>query len=144
MSAIIKVFIVTLLAATIQYGCGDSLDTMHVTVNGHVLRLEIARTAKEQAKGLMYRKTLPDSHGMLFPYEGDRKLYFWMKDTSIPLSIAFIAADGTIKEIYDLKPFSLKTVSSRHSVRFALEVNQGLFEKLGAGVGDRVEFPEEL
>ena len=139
-----KVFVLSLLAVTIQYGCGDSLDTMDVTISGQVLRIEIARTEEEQAKGLMFRKTLPEDHGMLFPYEADRKLSFWMKDTAIPLSIAFIAADGTIKEIYDMKPFSLNTVSSRQSVRFALEVNQGLFSRLGIEVGDRLEFPEEL
>jgi uncharacterized membrane protein (UPF0127 family) len=138
-----KFFVVMLLAVTIQYGCGDELETMDVTINGHVLHIEIARTDEEQAKGLMYRKTMAENHGMLFPYESDRKLDFWMKDTAIPLSIAFVAADGTIKEIYDMKPFSHKTVSSRHSVRFALEVNQGLFEKLGIVAGDRVVFPEE-
>jgi uncharacterized protein len=139
-----RFFVLMLMAVTIQYGCGDSLDTMDVTINGHILQIEIARTDEEQAKGLMYRKTMAENHGMLFPYESDRTLAFWMKDTAIPLSIAFMAADGTIKEIYDMKPFSLKTVSSRHSVRFALEVNQGLFESLGIVAGDRVVFTEEL
>ncbi len=137
-----KVFLIALSVVAIQYGCGDSLDTMDVTINGHVLRIEIARTAEEQAKGLMHRKGLSENHGMLFPYQSDRRLSFWMKNTAIPLSIAFIAADGTIKEIYDMKPFSLGTVSSRQSVRFALEVNQGFFTRLGIGVGDRLLFPE--
>ncbi len=138
----IKVWFLSLLTISIQLGCSEALDTIDVAINGQVLRLEVARTTEEQAKGLMHRKTLPENQGMLFPYESDRKLSFWMKDTAIPLSIAFLAADGTIKEIYDMRPFSLKTVSSRQSVRFALEVNQGLFVRLGIGVGDRVELPE--
>ena len=140
----IKVWLLSLLPVSIQLGCSEALDTIDVAINGQVLRLEVARTTEEQAKGLMHRKTLPENQGMLFPYESDRKLSFWMKDTAIPLSIAFLAADGTIKEIYDMRPFSLKTVSTRQSVRFALEVNQGLFVRLGIGVGDRVELPEEF
>ena len=133
-----------LLTVSVQLGCSDTLDVIDVTINGRVLRIEVARTSDEQAKGLMHRKTMPENHGMLFHYESDRKLSFWMKDTEIPLSIAFLAADGTIKEIYDMKPFSLNTIVSRQSVRFALEVNQGLFERLGIDIGDRVVFPEEL
>ena len=139
-----KLFVLSLFAIAIQYGCGDTLDTIDLTINGQVLRIEIVRTEEEQRKGLMFRKTLPEDHGMLFYYESDRRLSFWMKDTAVPLSIAFISADGTIKEIYDMKPFSLNPVSSRQSVRFALEVNKGLFSKLGIGVGDRLEFPKGL
>ncbi len=131
-----------LLMVVTQSGCGDSLETVTVTIGGQVLELEVAGTQEEQATGLMFRKSLPDDHGMLFPYESDRRLSFWMKDTSIALSIAFVAADGTIKEIYDMKPLSLRQVVSRQSVRYALEVNQGVFERLGVGVGDRVVFPE--
>jgi len=139
-----KIYVLALLTVVVQFGCGHTLDTIDVTINGHELVLEVARTTDEQARGLMHRKSLPENQGMLFPYESDRKLSFWMKDTEIPLSIAFLAADGTIKEIYDMKPFSLKTVSSRQSVRFALEVNQGLFERLRIAIGDRVELPEDL
>ena len=139
-----RFYFLVLLTAVVHLGCGQSLETIDVTINGHELRLEVARTTEEQATGLMYRKELPENQGMLFPYESDRKLSFWMKNTEIPLSIAFLAADGTIKEIYDMKPLSLNTVSSRHSVRFALEVNLGLFERLGIEVGDRVELPEDL
>lgn len=133
-----------LFAGIIQQGCGEVLETAELQINGHALEVEVARSPDEQAKGLMHRKSLSGNKGMLFTYERDRKLSFWMKNTSIPLSIAFISADGTIKEIYDMKPFSLKQVSSRHSVRYALEVNQGYFEELGISVGDRVQFPEGL
>jgi hypothetical protein len=67
-----------------------------------------------------------------------------MKNTYIPLSIAYIAEDGTIKEIHRMRPESKKSVESVHSVRYALEVNRGLFEELGIEVGDTVEFPEDF
>jgi len=137
-------FLIVLAAATVQYGCGEVLDTVELRVNGHVLLAEIARTADQQEQGLMHRTSLAPDRGMLFIYDRDKKLTFWMKNTSIPLSIAFLASDGTIKEIYDMKPFSLKMVGSQHSVRYALEVNQGFFEQYGISVGDRVEIPEGI
>jgi uncharacterized membrane protein (UPF0127 family) len=141
---IAKILAIAFGALIVQYGCGDSLDMIEVTINGHILQVEVARTEEEQVKGLMFRKSMPENHGMLFPYRYDRKLYFHMKDTAIPLSIAFIAAEGTKKEIVDMQPDSLKTVSSRQSVRYALEVNQGLFTRLGIKAGDRVEIPVDF
>jgi uncharacterized membrane protein (UPF0127 family) len=127
-----------------QSGCSKNLDMIEIRIDGKVLSVEVAVTAEEQARGLMFRKEMPDDHGMLFPYESDRRLSFWMKDTLIPLSIAYISSDGVIKEIYDMKPGSLREVLSRQSVRYALEVNQGLFERLGVEVGDRVQFPDDF
>lgn len=133
-----------LLIVFVESGCGDILDTAQLKIDGHVLQVEIARTTEEQERGLMHRTSLAENRGMLFIYDRDRKLTFWMKNTSIPLSIAFIAFDGTIKEIHDMKPFSLRMVSSHYSVRYALEVNQGFFERFDISVGDRVEFPEDF
>jgi len=133
-----------LFVGLVEYGCGQIRDTTQIRINGHPLLVEIARTAYEQEMGLMHRSSLAEDKGMLFIYDSDQKLTFWMKNTSIPLSIAFIASDGIIKEIYDMKPFSLKLVSSHHSVRYALEVNQGFFERFGITVGDRLELPEQL
>jgi len=99
---------------------------------------EIARTGKEQEKGYMDRKTIPDGTGMIFVYASDRQMHFWMKNTPHPLSIAYIDSAGTIREIYDMVPFSLETVSSVRSVRHALEVPQGWFGRAGVAVGDRL------
>jgi uncharacterized protein len=137
-------FLLFLFAAVVQQGCGELLETANLHIDGNNLEVEIARTADEQAAGLMHRNTLPPDRGMLFVYDRDKKLTFWMKNTSIPLSIAFVSADGIIKEIYDMKPFSLNRISSRHSVRYALEVNQGYFEEYGISVGDQVEFPDRF
>lgn len=102
---------------------------------------ELARSQEEQATGLMFRKSLADGKGMLFVYEDDRRLGFWMKNTLIPLSIAYLAADGTIREIYDMEPQSLKAVNSTRSVRYALEVPRGWFGRVGLAIGDRFEIP---
>jgi uncharacterized membrane protein (UPF0127 family) len=78
---------------------------------------------------------------MLFVFPSDEQLAFWMKNTSIPLSIAYIASDGTIREIHDLEPFSLEAVKAGRSVRYALEVGRGWFGKAGLGEGDRLSLP---
>ncbi|MGP1593968.1 MAG: DUF192 domain-containing protein [Treponema sp.] len=97
---------------------------------------ELALTKEEQQQGFMHRTEIPDSTGMLFVYDKDARLYFWMKDTPSPLSIAFIDSKGIIREIYDMQPFSLETISSTHSVRYALEVPQGFFQRTGITIGD--------
>lgn len=86
----------------------------------------------------MFRDQLSDGRGMIFVFERDEILSFWMKDTRIPLSIAFIASDGRILEIRDMEPFSLASVSSSRSCRYALETPKGWFERAGAAVGDKV------
>jgi uncharacterized membrane protein (UPF0127 family) len=100
------------------------------------LEAEIARTETERAQGLMYRKSLDDGKGMLFIFEKDQVLSFWMKNTLIPLSIAFIASDGRILEIRDMEPESLIPVNSSRSVRYALEVPRGWFDRAGIKAGD--------
>jgi uncharacterized membrane protein (UPF0127 family) len=85
----------------------------------------------------MYRKSLDDGKGMLFVFDRDESLSFWMKNTLIPLSIAFIASDGRILEIRDMEPESLTPVHSSRSVRYALEVPQGWFDRAGVKPEDR-------
>ena len=81
---------------------------------------------------------------MLFVFPSDTEARFWMKDTPSPLSIAFIAADGTILDVQDMEPFSTELHRPPQPYRFALELNQGWFERNGFGVGDRVEVPEAV
>ncbi|MDR2444402.1 MAG: DUF192 domain-containing protein [Spirochaetaceae bacterium] len=105
---------------------------------------ELAVTAEEQRMGLMFRKNLDDGCGMLFVYQRDQILSFWMKNTIIPLSIAFISRDGRIIEIRDMRPQSLETVRSSRSVRYALEAPQGWFERAGISAGCAVRLPGRL
>jgi uncharacterized membrane protein (UPF0127 family) len=106
------------------------------------LRAELARTGEEREKGLMFRKTLADGEGMLFVFDRDQVLSFWMKNTLIPLSVAYIAADGRILEIHDLRPGDLRPVRGSRSARYALEVPQGWFARTGVNPGDQVIIPD--
>jgi uncharacterized membrane protein (UPF0127 family) len=104
-----------------------------------VVKAEIARTQEERARGLMYRKELPDGEGMLFVFERDQIASFWMKNTYIPLSIAYITSDGRIVEIRDMYPHDESSVMSSRSVRYALEVPQNWFSRVGIKTGDVVK-----
>jgi uncharacterized membrane protein (UPF0127 family) len=101
------------------------------------LQVELALSEAEQSQGLMYRESLSDGQGMLFVFGRDKLASFWMKNTVIPLSIAYINSDGTILEIHDMRPEDLSLVRSSRSVRYALEVPQGWFDRAGIGPGDR-------
>ncbi len=99
---------------------------------------EIAEKPEDRNHGFMERKVIPDGTGMLFVFEKDQILSFWMKNTPHPLSIAYIDSKGKIRDIYDMTPFSLASIISSVSVRYALEVPQGWYKKNGIAVGDAV------
>lgn len=137
-----RLILLLLLVGFAPLSCSKNSDlqTQVIRINQWEVTVETADTLESQEKGLMGRESLDENRGMLFVYERDAKKSFWMKNTTIPLSIAYIAADGTIREIYDMEPLSTRTVDSRYSVRYALEVNQGAFERHGIKAGDKVEF----
>lgn len=108
------------------------------------VRAEIASTPAQQSRGLMNRKNIPDGTGMLFVFDKDERLRFWMKDTPHPLSIAYIDSSGRIRDIYDMTPFSLAPVESSVSVRYALEVPQGWFDRVNIKVGDTLVFDFDM
>jgi uncharacterized membrane protein (UPF0127 family) len=107
------------------------------------VRVEIADDASERARGLMHRTALAENRGMLFVFPDEERLSFWMKNTLIPLSVAFMDSEGRIVDIQDMKPLDDEPPSyvSAEPARYALEVNQGFFEKRGIEVGDRAELP---
>lgn len=101
--------------------------------------VEIARSAEEQARGLMYRQSLAPDRGMIFPYDPPRAVAFWMDNTLIPLDILFIRADGTIARITaDTVPMSRELMSSGEPVALVLEIAGGRAAELGIAPGDRV------
>jgi len=104
-----------------------------------VVKAEIAVSQEERSKGLMYRKSLKDGNGMLFIFEKDEVMSFWMKNTYIPLSIAFIAGNGKIIDIKDMYPLDTNSVFSSRSVRYALEAPQGWFLRAGVKEGDSIK-----
>ena len=99
---------------------------------------EIAEKPEDRNHGFMERKVIPDGTGMLFVFEKDQILSFWMKNTPHPLSIAYIDSKGKIRNIYDMTPYSLSSIVSTVSVRYALEVPQGWYKKNDITVGDVV------
>ena len=101
--------------------------------------VEVVDDDESRSKGLMFRKSMPDDHGMLFDFRREEPVYFWMKNTYIPLDMIFIAADGRIVSIaHDTTPLSEATVSSRGAVRYVLEVNAGTARRLHLSAGDTV------
>jgi uncharacterized protein len=92
----------------------------------------------------MYRTALGENRGMLFIYPDERELSFWMKNTLIPLSIAYIDSEGRITDILDMKPLDDRPPHyvSSEPVQYALEVNKGFFDKKGVKLGDHAELPK--
>lgn len=110
------------------------------TMNRHIsCNVEIASTHEEHSKGLMGRSELCDNCGMLFIFENEDYRTFWMKNTKIPLSIAFIDKNGIINDIQDMKPYqTFPTYSSKYPAKFALELNQGWFKNNYITTGSKV------
>jgi uncharacterized membrane protein (UPF0127 family) len=108
----------------------------------HAFAVEMAVTEAERAQGLMNRKSLPEGQGMLFDFQRDQEVGFWMKNTYIPLDMIFIRSDGRIMRIAEnTEPLSERIVPSNGAVRAVLEVIGGTARKLGIAPGDRVAHP---
>lgn len=105
---------------------------------------EVAFTQKARTIGLMFRDKLDNDHGMLFIYPEEQNLSFWMKNTKIPLSIAFINSKEIITQIDFMTPYSLMSHTSKEKVKYALEMEQGWFSKNGIAAGSKVGFSPEI
>lgn len=115
--------------------------TIHTRAGvAHPFKIEIARTAKQMALGLMYRRRMAVDAGMLFIHERTERVRMWMKNTYIPLDMLFVGANG---RILDLKqrtvPLSLSIIASKKPVLAVFEVNAGTVSRLGIAIGDRVD-----
>lgn len=119
------------------------LDLPRVTLNAgmHLIQAQVATTPQQQAIGLMHRKEMPANEGMLFIFEQATRQCFWMQNTLLPLTAAFIADDGTIVNLADMKPQTTESHCSARPVRFVLEMNQGWFAKRGLKAGSRLGGP---
>ena len=115
--------------------------TLDIQINGINLKVEVAATHEERLLGLMYRKKLPDNKGMLFIYPSERIIKLWMKNTSIPLSVAFLNKNKKIINIEKMEPNQTKIIyKSKDFALYAVEVNQGWFELNTVSVGDIFKF----
>lgn len=145
MTSIKPLFFATALAAflfaggaTAQTGPQARLKTVPLTAGMHVIQAELALTPEQQQIGMMFRREMGANEAMLFVEETPGVRCFWMRNTLIPLSIAFIADDGTVVNIADMKPQSDESHCSSKPVRYALEMNVGWFAKRGIKAGSRI------
>ena len=126
-------------AALAQTGPQPRLQTTALTAGMHIIQAELAITPEQQATGMMFRREMGTHGGMLFVNDEPAVRCFWMRNTLIPLSIAFIAADGTIVNIAEMDALSERSHCAARPVRFALEMNSGWFAKRGIKAGARLQ-----
>jgi len=132
-----------LLSAVLSYGPiasgqATQLPTTQLTAGIHLITAEVAATDASRTRGLMFRHALAPNHGMLFVFEHKAVHCMWMRNTLIPLSVAFVDDDGTIVNIQDMQPHDERSHCARQPVRYALEMTQGWFAQKGLGAGGRL------
>ena len=127
-----------LLLISHSTGLADDNKQVRIDYQTTFLTVEIAETFEQRAQGLMHRQTLCDECGMLFVFEQPRQASFWMKNTFIPLDIAYISATGEITMIAPLVPLSEQHVLSLTKVKYAWEMNRGWFANKRLKVGDKI------
>ena len=125
-------------AALAQTG-PQKLPAIRLNAGIHNIQAEVAQTPEQRATGLMFRKDLGANDGMLFVFEERGQQCFWMKNTLLPLSVAFVADDGRIVNLDDMKPQTLDSHCSEKPVRFVLEMNDGWFRKRGLKAGSKLQ-----
>jgi len=126
--------------ATVAVAQEASLPTVTLTAGMHLVKAEVARTDAQRAQGLMFRETLPGNAGMVFVFDAPATQCMWMKNTPLPLSVAFIDADGKVVNIVDMQPQTLDSHCSTKGVPvlYALEMNQGWFRQRHIKPGTRI------
>ena len=115
----------------------QQLPSIKLSTGMHALQVQVAQTPDQHQIGLMFRKSMGTNEGMLFIFDEPRQQCFWMKNTLLPLSVAFIADDGSVVNIDDMKPQTLDSHCSTKPVRFVLEMNVGWFDKRGIKAGSK-------
>lgn len=131
----VAVLLATSFSVNAQTGPQPKLPTVKLTAGMHVIQAEVAQTTEQQMVGMMFRREMGANEGMLFVNDTASQRCFWMRNTYLPLTIAFIADDGTIVNLADMEPRSEKSHCSAQPVRFALEMRQGWFAKRGLAAG---------
>ena len=117
----------------------QQLPAIRLSTGMHVLQVMVAQTPEQLSTGLMFRKTMGTNDGMLFVFDEPSQQCFWMKNTLLPLSIAFIDDTGIVANIDDMKPQTLDSHCSTKPVRFVLEMNVGWFDKRGIKAGSKFQ-----
>jgi hypothetical protein len=133
--ALAALMVMPISRARAQEAPQPRLPTVDLAAGMHVIKAEVALTPLQQATGMMFRREMNGNEGMLFVNDEAGVRCFWMKNTLIPLTIAFIADDGTIVNLADMQPRSERSHCSAKPVRFALEMRQGWFDRRGIKAG---------
>lgn len=128
-------------SAVAQDTAQTGLPRIQLTAGMHVIDTQLAQSPQQRQIGLMFRKSMPQGEGMLFVFEEANQQCFWMKNTLIPLSAAFVADDGTIVNLADMKPQTTDSHCSEQPVRYVLEMNVGWFAKKGIKAGSKLAGP---
>ena len=135
---VVRVLAIALLCAAVQALAVAPLKTIHVKVGSHPLAVEVAATEDERERGLMFRDKLGRDAGMLFVFDDPGYYAMWMKNTLIPLSVAFIDSHGSILNIVDMEPQTLDAHGAAGPALYAIETNRGWFEAHRVKPGDKV------
>lgn len=131
-----SIFTAALAAYAIVIGPAHAqMPTMTLGAGMHLIRAEVADTDENRMQGLMYRKSLGANEGMLFVFTQDEEHCMWMKNTFVPLSVAFVDAKGRIINIHDMEPQTENTHCAARPARYALEMNKGWFRSKGIAAG---------
>ena len=125
-------------AALAQSGPQLALQRVELTAGMHRIDAQLAQSPQERQIGLMNRRSMPQHEGMLFAFEQPATQCFWMKNTPLPLTAAFVADDGTIVNLADMQPNAEDSHCSNKPVRYVLEMNQGWFAKKGLKAGSQL------
>ena len=134
-----RLLAVPLLIAALAASARAELPEIGLSINGHKVTAEVARTDATRTEGLMHRRMLPENRGMLFVFREVAVHAMWMMNTHVPLSVAFIDTNGVIINIEDMKPHTQDSHPAAKPAKYALEVNQGWFKKRGIKPGAKVE-----
>ena len=118
-----------------------NLQRIKLSAGMHLIDTQVALTPEQRQIGLMFRKEMPQHEGMIFVFEQPAQQCFWMKNTLLPLTAAFVADDGTIVNMADMKPQTLDSHCSSQPVRYVLEMNKGWFAKKGIKAGSKLGGP---
>ena len=121
-----------------QNGPQLDLPRARLTAGIHQITVQVAQSPEQRSTGLMFRKEMPQAEGMLFVFDQPSQQCFWMKNTLLPLTAAFVADDGSIVNLVDMKPQSTDSHCSAKPVRYVLEMNQGWFAKKGIKAGAKL------
>ena len=136
--SIASLLLASLTASAVAQGVAQNLPAIALQAGMHNIRAAVAQTPEQRQTGLMFRREMAQHEGMLFVFEQASAQCFWMKDTLLPLSIAFLADDGSVVNIADMKPQALDSHCSAQPVRYVLEMNQGWFAKRGIKPGSKI------